>query len=368
MKKKKLSSVAGVLATVLICALCSLLFGPMLSKSRIMFHGGGAALLSFAVFMLIFIAVFFVQIIIHEFGHLVFGLLTGYRFSSFRIGSLMLVKTGSALRLKRLSLAGTAGQCLLAPPDNANGGMPYRLYNFGGAIMNLAAAALFAALACCSASLASTVFTSLSYAGMLVGLTNGIPLSFGSINNDGYNTLSLGKSPAALRAFYVQLKVNELQAAGLRLRNMPEELFRLPDTGLENSMIAASAVLCENRLMDGHRFSEAAALVDRLSQTDSGIVGLHWGMLWCDRITCALLSGEDYLHYLTKSQRKFMKQMKSYITVIRTQYAIALLGTGNAEAAGKLRLDFERAAKSYPYLSDVESEREILELITAKAE
>lgn len=67
-------------------------------------------------FLLIFIFLFFgmaaaiiLQIIIHEAGHLVFGLLTGYRFSSFRIGNLMWIKENSKIKLRRLSLTGTAG-------------------------------------------------------------------------------------------------------------------------------------------------------------------------------------------------------------------------------------------------------------------
>ena len=60
----------------------------------------GATELSFGKYLLIMAglaitlyAAIFLQIIIHETGHLVFGIATGYRFSSFRIASLMLVKT-----------------------------------------------------------------------------------------------------------------------------------------------------------------------------------------------------------------------------------------------------------------------------------
>jgi len=35
---------------------------------------------------------FYIQIAIHEFGHMIFGLITGYKFSSFRMGNLMWVK------------------------------------------------------------------------------------------------------------------------------------------------------------------------------------------------------------------------------------------------------------------------------------
>ena len=78
----------------------------------------------------------FLQIIIHEGGHLVFGLLTGYQFSSFRIGSFMWINENGNLRFKRLSLAGTGGQCLMNPPEMVDGKIPYVLYNLGGSVLN----------------------------------------------------------------------------------------------------------------------------------------------------------------------------------------------------------------------------------------
>ena len=47
------------------------------------------------------------QIIIHEAGHLVFGLLSGYQFSSFRIGNLMFVKIEDKIKIRKFSIAGT---------------------------------------------------------------------------------------------------------------------------------------------------------------------------------------------------------------------------------------------------------------------
>ena len=54
-------------------------------------------------FVFIYVAFFF-HIIIHEAGHLVFGLLTGYKFSSFRVASFMWLKEDGKLKLKRLSI------------------------------------------------------------------------------------------------------------------------------------------------------------------------------------------------------------------------------------------------------------------------
>lgn len=90
-------------------------------------------------FLMIFFAYFsiYMQLVIHEAGHLVFGLLSGYRFSSFRIGSLMLLKKKEKFQFCRISIAGTGGQCLMCPPDLKDGKMPFVLYNLGGSFMNL---------------------------------------------------------------------------------------------------------------------------------------------------------------------------------------------------------------------------------------
>lgn len=89
--------------------------------------------------------VFLLQIIIHEAGHLVFGLLTGYRYSSFRIGSFMWVEENGKIRFKRLSLAGTGGQCLMSPPDMIDGKIPFVLYNLGGSFLNIITGVVFGA-------------------------------------------------------------------------------------------------------------------------------------------------------------------------------------------------------------------------------
>ena len=73
-------------------------------------------------FMLVFLYLSWVlQVVIHEAGHLICGLLSGYTFSSFRIGSMMILKENGRFVTKRLKIAGTGGQCLMAPPVMVNG-------------------------------------------------------------------------------------------------------------------------------------------------------------------------------------------------------------------------------------------------------
>ena len=64
---------------------------------------------------------------------------------------------------------------------------------------------------------------------------------------------------------------------------------------------------------------------------------------------------------LDKEQKKFMKQMKNFPSVLRTEYVYALLCEKNIEKAQKVKVRFEKWAKTYPYQNDVKSERELME-------
>ena len=313
-----------------------------------------------------------VQTIIHEGGHLLFGLLTGYRFASFRIFQFMWIKDGGQIRLKRFSLAGTGGQCLLNPPEMKNGKIPYVLYHMGGAILNVVTSVVFLWISFRyqEAKVLSVAMLILGLMGILLAILNGVPLKVGMINNDGYNTLELSRDPEALHAFWVQMKVNELTTEGLRIKDMPEEWFVVADDEkVKNSIVAVLRVLFCNRLMDAHLFEKADAEIKQLLDRKSGIVGLHRSLLVLDRIYLELI-GENRREILdkmlTKEIQQLMKRMKNYPSVIRIQYAYALLGEHNPEKAEKLKKLFENIAKTYPYPSELQSERELMGIAEEK--
>jgi hypothetical protein len=57
-----------------------------------------------------------------------------------------------------------------------------------------------------------------------------------------------------------------------------------------------------------------------------------------------------------------MKAMKTYPSVLRTEYAYALLANRNPEEAEHIRQQFAKCAASYPYPSEIQSEREFMEI------
>ncbi len=371
-KKNRFSSLILILICALIGFFCGIAIGKLSSALPHSPFFEGQFLLRWAAALVIICIALFLQTVIHEAGHLVAGLLSGYTFSSFRIGSFMWVKEQGKIKFRRLSVAGTGGQCLMNPPDLVDGKVPVVLYNLGGPLMNLATVPVCVALYFLFNDnfILSLFFLMLYLTGFALALTNGIPLKCGLINNDGYNALELSKSPEASYSFWLQMKINEQISKGIRLKDMPQEWFVLPDDNhMKNSMIASIAVFYANRLLDNLAFEDVIPLIDRLLSSNSGILPLHRYLLICDRLYCELIGENDKAvidRLYTKELKKFMKQMHTFPSVIRTQYAYALFYEHNAEKAAALKKLFGKCGKKHPYAVEIESEQELLDIAAQK--
>lgn len=358
-KKRTLSGVLFVLCNALIGAVC----GFVAAKSMHLPKGAplGQTLMRFGAALLGLYTVVFVQTVLHEAGHLLAGLASGYAFSSFRVGSLMIVRERGALKLRRLTLAGTGGQCLMLPSENS----PFVLYHLGGVLMNLASAALCGALyTVCKGPILSPFLLLMALVGAAVALLNGVPLRLSAMRNDGGNLLELCRSPQARRAVHVQMRVTEQLSRGVRLRDMPDAWFALPDEcDMRSSLVSALAVFAASRLMDELRFADASALMDDLLRDETRFAGVHLNSLRCDRLFCELLGSQDVSVIAaldTEDYRAFARRMKRHPSVLRTAYARALLLERDEKKAAQCLAQFERCAKSHPYAADIESERDLI--------
>lgn len=372
--KKKIArrKYIGKAAPVLVGVVCGLVIGKYAGGRITSETSLGEVLFWVAGLALGLYAVSFCQIVIHEAGHLFMGLLTGYQFVSFRIGSRMWIRKEGRLQCKKMVLAGTGGQCLLAPPNMKDGKMPYVLYNLGGPLANLISAPVFWGFSMLLKPvwMLSALMGMFAIVGLLYALVNGIPMRMGALDNDGYNALSLGKDPDALYSLWVQLKVNEQNAQGVRIKDMPEEWFDVPqEEKMKNSMISVLGVLACNRLMDLHEFEKADSLMERMLQGNAAINGIYKNLLELDRIFCELMGekrSERLNGMMGNPQKKFMKSMKTFPSVLRTEFAWTLLMEKNRKKADEMKRQFEKIEKTYPYPADMESERELMELAAAR--
>ncbi|MDR1536458.1 MAG: M50 family metallopeptidase [Clostridiales bacterium] len=218
-----------------------------------------------AIFLISYSVFFFLGIIIHECGHLVTGLLSGYKFLSFRILSFVWHKADGKLSFTVSKNRFILGQCLMEPPKDEKD-FKFILYNLGGGLMNLAVAAvsaLFMAAFSDNRAIFAIALSSLMI-NALIGLTNLIPL-VGILPNDGYNVATALKSKAAKHGFFVMLRLNFEMAGGKRLRDYSASCFSGGNAGELSNFFVAYLLMCEaGRLYDLGFHAESAALLEKL--------------------------------------------------------------------------------------------------------
>ena len=308
---------------------------------------------------------FYLHMILHEGGHLLAGLASGYRFVSFRMGSIMWIKIRGKIYRKRFSIPGTGGQCLLEPPDLTDGKYPAVFYNLGGGLSNLlfAGAAWVAALEI-DAAAAKVILPPFVLSGLYLALMNLLPLKVGGIANDGYNIKAIRQGGDGAKAFWLQMKANKLQSDGIRLRDMPEEYFALADSEEKgNPLIDAVRVFRFQRLIDEKDFDGARELGQNLL-SESALLGLFQNIIRSELLYLELVGPcrtQVVEQFYTPEMKKYLKLVKNYPSVQRLNYAYAKRYAHDEAAAAAAKEKFEKVVKGYPMLGEIQLERELME-------
>ncbi|MCL2529019.1 MAG: hypothetical protein FWE41_01605 [Coriobacteriia bacterium] len=311
------------------------------------------------------------NIIAHEAGHLVGGLLTGYRFISFNVLTLTIMKENGKLVRKKYRLAGTGGGCLLAPPDMKDGSFPYKLYISGGFLVNFVLAALcfglFFGLAS-TAELWARAFLIAAIAGAFLGVTNLIPHKQ-VLPSDGYFLFNLGSEKNAVlrRSFWTVFHIQALVAGGTRPRDISPDLFDWVDPhdvdNLFDLMIAAKRY---EYLMDKQELDEARELMRILCKQlhdvpDMIAQSLRLELLFHELIAECRPEKIDRLY--DKHLRSFTKSAHREMSVQRTLYAYSLLFLNDAAKAEEHLKLFEQACTETIQPSLAPGEQELITLI-----
>ncbi len=274
----------------------------------------------------IFCLVVFLQIIIHEAGHLVCGLASGYRFVSFRILSFTLIRENGKLRIKRFGLAGTGGQCLLTPPDKPLDEIPSTLYNLGGVLANLLTIplALIPLFVIDEMPFVLGVFLLANcFVGGFLALVNGIPCRLGGMSNDGYNLLVMRKNPESKRMLVSILRANAAVQAGMRLEDMPAEWFEVGEP-----MNYADPLQCNllnmyiGRLMDEGKLEEAYAELEKVIEHKKETIGLFVKEAECELLYLALVTGRKERAEALASDKLLMAYIRQYAKLMSSKERI----------------------------------------------
>lgn len=303
---------------------------------------------------------------IHEAGHLAGGLLSGYRFVSFRIFNLTFIKENGKLRIKRYSIAGTGGQCLMSPPDRPIAEVPTVFYNLSGILANILALLIALPLLFTDINVflrIGVIIFILVDTGMI--LLNGIPMQIGGIGNDGYNALTLRKNPESARGFIIQLKTNALIQSGMRPKDMPDEYFILPaKADYRNPMNLSLFMMSASRKLDMLDFRNALRDFEELYSHKSEIMPLLVKEIECELIFLRLVAGqtEKANELMTPALMKYLADYSNTMSSkARTLAAIALLLEKDRAKANTIYQKLINNKENYLLQGEVLSDIAILE-------
>lgn len=349
----------------LIGGVIGVLWGMIMVKSEEGKEASSNGYVFYAVILEMLASIFF-HVVIHEAGHLIFGLMSGYRFVSFRIGSFTLVHTNQQWRIKRFSIPGTGGQCLMAPPKmDEQGNYPARLYNLGGILMNLVFSVLFTILAivCRENEIWRSIWISFAGMGYVMFLSNGIPAKISGIANDGYNLFSIDKDPVGKRCFYLQLDLNARLSDGERLKDLPPEMVMVPEAAdLVNPLISSAKLFEYYWYADRHEFDEAGEIMKQFDAVWDKMIPLLRNMIAVERIYLAIIGQEsqdtiDSL--LTKEVRTYLKNAKYDVHAKRVSYGLELAEDASSAKTKKAKEQFLKVVKISPVCGEAQMSKEL---------
>ena len=177
---------------------------------------------------------FILHIIVHEAGHLFFGLLSGYKFISFRVFDFKIIKDENGkLKIRFERLAGTGGQCLMRAPEYVEGKFKFKLYLLGGVIFNIVFSIVFWLI------LPSYYTLLFALIGFSLAFLNLIPMGF----NDGMTFYHASKDKTTRFILHLQLEYIYYQSIGKNLLiEKPEIVEKINSLEITNTNYLTDAL------------------------------------------------------------------------------------------------------------------------------
>lgn len=299
-----------VIAAVSIALFTDLTFSEFFQKlSSINISEG---ILAAFVGIVAFIISLFFLVILHEAGHLIAGLLSGYKFVSFRIFNITFIKDNGKIKVKKFSIAGTGGQCLLLPPDLPIEQIPVFWYNAGGLIANIIVFIIvLPVFIFCHLNpyLHEAVFIFLFTDFMMI-LINGIPMKPGGIGNDAYNILYLNKSLSSKYGLMLQLRSNALLQQGVRPKELPADWFNdSKEINYKNALEVSALLMYASILVDKEEWESAYQSFLSLYSHKEEIMPLYNNEIACELVFLAFMTNR-----MEMAEKLLDKSLLQYIT------------------------------------------------------
>ncbi len=239
---------------------------------------------------------FLVQLLAHEFGHMLAGNLTGWRLVYLQFFRLVLVKENNRVRIKTLPFQ--SYRCIMYPKSLDRDAS---LYTLGGIFMNLlfTAAGLMGMIRYFGHPAIWMYALGLSSSGIILLATNGIPC-IGRVCNDMASMLMIKNDQASKKVHNYQMTIARQLFEGRTFRQMDRRLLEVRNVRINTDILAYQAVLEYYLHIDEDEYLLAQEALDNIEMS----------ALICKGVRNVINMERFYLNILMNILRK---ELTSYI-------------------------------------------------------
>lgn len=320
----------------------------------------GSLLITTGLVIIFASAIVYLHIIIHELGHLVTGILSGYTFMLFRIGSLGIIREEEGFKTISFSIRGTMGQCLMHPPESTDKSS-FWFYLSGGVMANVITSSGALLIYWVNPNDYLLLF---AFIGLTAGLMNGIPFGF----NDGKILSKLSKSTVAQDQFFQQLKWNgEFVRHNRTYSDVAEDAKIINAQEPITEQFNVYTKLIEmNTLLEQKQFNEAYRELSDLYDYRKDIIVPYQSEVMREYLFCLLVLDIPDTGVVNeiRSNRLFKEHLKTkQVDVYRIKSVIAyFIDNDRTEAEKQFDLSVDHLEKA-PTYADKEVNRILLDYL-----
>lgn len=321
-------------------------------------YGISTPMLTIAAVILSLVLSFPLQVILHEAGHLVMGLLCGYGFVSFRIFSYVLVSRKQGLKVARYQSPGTFGETALDPPERKeDGSYPLLPYCYGGVLMNFLTALLSALALTFTQDLILRMFLLLMIlTGLFLIISNGIPAENNGYSNDAKIFEKLSADHTLRDLFFRNMKAEAALQQGERPSMIPDSWITdqrsriqdRSDIGITARMHVLYQMLDQRRISEARKMAEE--VMDLTEEDDQTHFDARSALLLLEAITAKRKTAISTL--MDKPTRRILNAQSPFDPIKDAALELSgnPSGSGKEEVAARIRESRERYL--HPGLSD----------------
>ncbi len=315
----------------------------------------GLMLIIMGSFVFLAMLLLYLHIIFHEAGHLICGLLSGWKHLSFRVGNLVLIEQDGKLKWKKTTVMGSGGQCLMIPPDCDYEKCPFFLYFIGGGVANLLTSGIAFAIGMFTGGIVQIILNLFVIMGVGLGLCNLFPAKLAGTMNDGYQIfIELPQNSVAKKYMYCLMTANAILTDHDSTKALPENIrntiLDLDTSDLSNTS-AVNLLLFKNTILQEEgRYDEAWKICQKIADSPDTL------QIFKNEANCELLyqeimgecNNERIKAIYDKKLMEYIKATALYPSRKRLMYSYYLIYKGNESEADKEYQALLKAAKSHP--------------------